>query len=355
MHFAVSWSMHHDCSRSTETARALRWATVIFTLGALVVMAPFWAPLLLATWVAIVTAPVCNRIARRFHAQSGAPAFLTVVLVLIVLLPIVFVALSLAVSLIDLVHNLRTSHSGSDVLQKLTSRSGGVAMQGLTPEKAFDFVRAHASSALHALSVVSGAVTQAVLGLVIFVAAYYLLLAKGAALYVWLIEHSPLAPQHTRRLGAAFAETGRGLLIGIGLTALLQGAVSTVGYVITGVPQAFVLGLLTVIAAFIPSVGSALVWVPVTAALFISGRTVPGVIMLAIGAFASTVDNIARPLLSRFGKLNLNGLVLFIAMLGGIAIFGAWGLMLGPLCVRLATESLELVRESRESREAGES
>jgi len=155
----------------------------------------------------------------------------------------------------------------------------GLQVQALmSPAKPLDFARTHAGSALNVPQVVSGAMTQAVVGLVVFVATFYMFLAKGAALYDWLIAHSPLSPPQSRRLGAAFAETGRGLLIGIGLTVLLQGAVATVGYVVTGVPQAFVLGLLTVIAAFIPSIGSALVWAPVTAALLIAGRTVPGVI-----------------------------------------------------------------------------
>jgi predicted PurR-regulated permease PerM len=107
--------------------------------------------------------------------------------------------------------------------------------------------------------------------------------------------------------------------------------------------------MLTVIATLIPSVGSALVWFPVAVALLVSGRTGAGIVMLVVGACTSTVDNLARPLLSRFGKLNLNGLLLFIAMLGGITIFGAWGILLGPLCVRLATESLEIFRETRRS------
>ncbi len=49
-------------------------------------------------------------------------------------------------------------------------------------------------------------------------------------------------------------------MVGVGLTALSQGAVATIGYLATGVPQALVLGMLTVFASLIPSVGSALVW-----------------------------------------------------------------------------------------------
>jgi len=43
----------------------------------------------------------------------------------------------------------------------------------------------------------------------------------------------------------------------------------------------------------------------------------------------------------------LHGLVLFVAMLGGIVLIGAWGLLLGPLVVRLAVEGLDMLREQR--------
>jgi predicted PurR-regulated permease PerM len=102
------------------------------------------------------------------------------------------------------------------------------------------------------------------------------------------------------------------MLIGTGLTALLQGALAMVGYFVTGVPQALILGLLT----------------------------------------ASTADNLVRPLLARYAELRLHSLLLFMAMLGGIVILGTWGLLFGPLFVRLATEGLTMLKEEREARGA---
>jgi AI-2E family transporter len=87
-------------------------------------------------------------------------------------------------------------------------------------------------------------------------------LIEGEAARDWFIDRCPLKRGHTQRLANVFAEVGRGILIGTGLTALLQGALATVGYFVTGVPQALVLGLLTVLASLIPSVGAALVWCP---------------------------------------------------------------------------------------------
>ncbi|HYP87219.1 MAG TPA: AI-2E family transporter, partial [Polyangiaceae bacterium] len=190
-----------------------------------------------------------------------------------------------------------------------------------------------------------GALTVIAVGVVVFVAAFYTFLLQGPQLYDWLVSHTPIGRERFHRFANAFVEVGRGLLIGVVLTALLQGAVATVGYVVCGVPQALVLGLVTVFASLIPSIGSGLVWAPVTAGLAFSGRPGAAAAMLAIGCVVSVVDNLVRPLLARYGELRMNGLLLFIAMLGGIAVFGAGGLLLGPLLVRLATEGLTILRE----------
>jgi predicted PurR-regulated permease PerM len=70
--------------------------------------------------------------------------------------------------------------------------------------------------------------------------------------------------------------------------------------------------------------------------------------VVGLGTVISVADNFMRPLLSRVANLDLNGFVLFVAMLGGIAIFGTWGLLLGPLAVRLGVEGLRIGRERRE-------
>ncbi len=71
--------------------------------------------------------------------------------------------------------------------------------------------------------------------------------------------------------------------------------------------------------------------------------------MLIIGLFVSVVDNLLRPLFARYADLAMNSLVLFVSMLGGIVVFGAWGLLLGPLLVRWAIEGLSMLREQRAS------
>jgi predicted PurR-regulated permease PerM len=70
--------------------------------------------------------------------------------------------------------------------------------------------------------------------------------------------------------------------------------------------------------------------------------------VLGLGAAVSVADNFARPLLAKYAKLDLPAYLLFVAMLGGIVVFGTWGLLAGPLFVRLAIEALRLGRERQE-------
>jgi predicted PurR-regulated permease PerM len=209
-----------------------------------------------------------------------------------------------------------------------------------------DLARRHGAGALSVARSVFGAAAVSVVGVVVFVAAFYALLLEGAHLHEWLLLHSPLPRGQFHRLSSVFDEVGRGLLVGVGLTALLQGALATIGYFLCAVPQPLVLGLVTVFASLIPSIGSGLVWAPVAVGLLIAGRPAAAVGMLVVGCVVGLADNVLRPLLAKYGQLRMHGLLLFISMLGGIAVFGPGGLLLGPLFVRLAQEGLVMLRET---------
>jgi predicted PurR-regulated permease PerM len=317
---------------------------------------PLWGAVLPAAWAAIIVQPLYRPLAKRIRGRQWAAALLTVLLVVMFLAPVLIITLSLSGAAVDLGKRLLESKSGGEALKALTAGGDGASIDlgKFNWQQALDLARRHGASAMGAAKSFLGAATIVVVGVVVFLASFYTFLVDGPRAYGWFLERSPLSRAHFHRLGSVFAEVGRGLLVGVGLTALLQGAVATIGYVVTGVPQPFVLGLVTVFASLIPSVGSGLVWVPVTAGLALSGRVGAAIVMLVIGCVVSVVDNLLRPMLSRYGKLRLNGLVTFIAMLGGIAAFGGGGLLLGPLFVRMAAEGLTMLREEREAGLEGE-
>ena len=277
----------------------------------------------------------------------------TVLLVIVGLAPLVVISLSLAAEASDIVERFSKSKDARETFGAILSgnSNGGASPQvptKLDARTAIDLGRQHGMSALTTASRVAGATTRGVVGMVVFVYGFYVFLVHGRSIYEWLRDHAPLDRSHFERLAGAFTQTGRGLLIGFGLTALIQGVIAAIGYLILGIPHALVLGLLTAIAALLPAVGTGLVWVPLASGLAIFGHWGQAIGVLVIGCVVSVGDNFLRPALSRYGKLDLPMFLLFVAMLGGFAAFGGWGLLLGPLLVRLSIEGLEILRHARD-------
>jgi predicted PurR-regulated permease PerM len=206
----------------------------------------------------------------------------------------------------------------------------------------------YGANAWAAVSVVARASASAAIGVLVFVAALYTFIVDGDRLHTWLRTHMPIPSEAFARLTNAFRETGRGLIVAGGGTALVQGAVATVAYVAIGIPRALLLGPLTALCAIVPLVGTALVWVPLAIELGATGQYWRAGVVVAVGAgIHSLIDNFIRPLFARYGRLTLPTFVVFVSMIGGVAVFGAAGALLGPLVVRLCAESLAIVFEMR--------
>jgi predicted PurR-regulated permease PerM len=340
--------LEHDRPARSRGQRNLSWALLVLSVGALLAFYPFWAPLLLASWMAILARPLHSKLGRSAGARSRAAGAVTVALVVLALAPLAVIGLSLVASALDLLQDLRGSGGLRESLSAMLASEPTLSRQDWNLQQVLELARRHGGGAVSTASRLFGAATSAVVGLFIFVYGFYTCLVDGRRAHDWLLVHSPLERRHFTRLVAAFVETGRGLILGVGLAALLQGVLATVGYLLIGVPQALILGLLTTFAALIPSIGTGLVWVPITVGLLMAGRTQAAIAVLVLGSAISLADNFARPLFSRTAHLELPAFVLFVAMLGGISVFGAWGLLAGPLFVRLAVEGWRLYREERD-------
>ncbi|HEU4410414.1 MAG TPA: AI-2E family transporter [Polyangiaceae bacterium] len=338
---------------ATYQKNALRLLAFLLGLAALHTLSPLWTALVLSAWVGKLARPLVRRFSRAVGGRERAAAVLTILLLLALVVPFLVLLAALTGDAVDLVRRVLASQGGRDALESIVS-GGGNGSAAETPfnwrgfgiGQAFDLFKQYGSNALRVLQTVAGAAAEVALWLFLFLLGSYTFLTDGPRAYRWLEARAPLHRRHTRRLVGAFHETGRGLLIGVGLTALVQGLGATVTYVALGVPRALVLGALTCFAALIPSFGTALIWVPVAAGLALAGRHVPAIILAVIGTVViGSLDNVLRPLLSRFGELRMPGFVLLAAMFGGLGVYGTWGLVLGPLVVRLLIEVLDILRE----------
>lgn len=319
---------------------ALSW----FAIGTL---APVGGPLILAAWFAHLFRPSYRRVVRWSAGRDRAAALVTVALVLALLVPLGVAAATLITGGRDLVSLIMKSEGGKGALEALVSRGSASNEPALPMLDVASLLREYGAGAWTAVSGVANASVEVFVALFVFYAAFFAMLIHGIRSHQWLLRHAPLGPRTVTRLVRAFHEAGRGLLVGTGLTALLQGTLATIAYLALGVPRAFVLGLFTMIAALIPSIGTAIVWVPIAAGLALTGSVIKAVILAGIGiGVIGVADNILRPVLTHNAHLELDSTLVLLTMLGGISAFGTFGLFLGPLVVRLAIEALAIAREA---------
>lgn len=342
-----------DGAGSVHSPRYGRWIAVALLAAAGLVVAPFLPWVVLSLWLGLFTRRIHGPVRKRLGGRSGIAAALTVSLLLVIALPIAAMVTSIVLDLIVLVRRLLESDQTQAMLVRLVQGDGDSASEAkqalASGEGVVDLLMAQGDRAWAIARQVAGAAAHLVIGLLIMVTGMYGVLVNGPAWYEWFEQHGPLPPAHLARYGGAFIETGRGLWFGIVGAGLSQSLIATTAYLIIGVPSALALGLLTLLLSVIPAIGTALVWVPVAAGLALTGRLGAAIALGIVGvALISTVDNLVRPYLARRGRLELSTWVVLVSMFGGVELIGGWGLLLGPLVVRLAKEAL-LIRSSASS------
>jgi predicted PurR-regulated permease PerM len=161
----------------------------------------------------------------------------------------------------------------------------------------------------------------------------------------------PINPHHTRRLMREIRRLGRIVVIGNFGTAVIQGVVAGIGYVIAHLPQPAFFGAMTAVTSLVPVFGTMLVWVPAGLALLFADHVGAGIFLLVWGSLAvvGVCDYFVRPKLVGRGE-TLSTWLTFVSLFGGLKLFGFVGFLLGPLLAGVAVSILRLYERSRRFR-----
>jgi predicted PurR-regulated permease PerM len=307
------------------------------------ILLPFYGTILWSAIIALLFAPMYGRLLARLKGRRTLAALLTLLVVLvIVILPFVLISAALAREAALVFQRLQSGdldpglyfHGLFDALPDwmvgLLDRVGLVNFATLQRRLADALTQGSQFIASQALSI--GQNTFEFIASV-FITLYlsFFLIRDGEGLARRMRRAMPLAPEHKQELFGKFATVIRATVKGNLLVAAVQGALGGLAFWYLGVRGALLWAMLMAFLSLLPAIGAGLVWVPVALYFFMTGAIWQSLALTAWGVLViGLVDNVLRPVL--VGKdTRMPDYVVMITTLGGMAVFGIHGFVLGPV------------------------
>ncbi len=333
---------------------------VAISAAFLFVISPFAGAIFWAIVMAIVFDPVHARIEKKMGKRKTLAALATVLLcVVMVILPLTLIAGSLVQQGAMLYNKVNAGQFIPGVyFEQIIARLPAWAVKMLEAVGMGDFATlqttisdatARGSKFIAAQAVSIGQNTvDFVIGLGIMLYLLFFMLRDGTMLSARICEALPMSRTNTQYLLDKFTTVIRATFRGNVIVAAVQGTLGGLLFWFMGISAALLWGVLMAFLSLLPAIGAALIWAPVALYLLITGELGKGAVMIAFGVLViGLVDNILRPML--VGKdTRLPDYVVLVSTVGGMALFGLSGFVIGPMVAALflATWTIFMARRA---------
>ncbi|HET7608584.1 MAG TPA: AI-2E family transporter [Gammaproteobacteria bacterium] len=313
---------------------------LVVTLAFFWLIRGFLQPIFWAVALGIVVFPLHARLQRRLHNRRGLAASISVVtVVIVVILPLIGLGAAVANEGAALYNRLQTGgHGIGDIFTRVEQRMPQVTALiervGVDPTRLQEQAQSAAVAvsraiAERALSIGSGTLR----GTIFFFLMLYLLfffLRDGPRILDALIRALPLGDQRERHLFGRFAEVSRATIKGTLVIGIVQGTIGGIAFAALGISAPVLWGTVMALLSILPAVGTALVWLPASIFLLLTGHIFGGIALIFVGLVPiGLVDNLLRPVL--VGRdTQLPDYLILLSTLGGLAAFGLAGIVIGP-------------------------
>ncbi|MBW2323621.1 MAG: AI-2E family transporter [Deltaproteobacteria bacterium] len=327
---------------------------LIFSLFlAVLILRPFAQPIILAIVLASLFHPVHVRFVRLYRGRQ-IPAALTVVFLItfLIIIPMLLFLSALFAQGVESFNQIYTWLNEGNFQKTIENPKIAVYMEWVRQNFTFiDFGKLDLQDNLMGLSKslaqvllsrganlvgnITGIITS--FFIMVFIAFYFI--KDGEKLVERIKYLSPLSENQEEQIFGKVKNVARSVLVGSFLTACCQGIAGGIGLAIVGIPALF-WGAVMAIASLIPIVGTALVWVPAVVYLIIMGKWISAIFLTIYSmVLVGSIDNFLRPYFMK-GQAEMSPFIIFLAIIGGIQLFGLMGILYGPLIISFATVML---------------
>lgn len=329
-----------------------RWIALLAATGIALylcwlMLRPFITVLEWAAVLVIIFYPVHKRLARKIKRRGLSALLSSVLVILILVAPLVFLTIALANELSGVAERL------PDVAQLLNSKTGTlgrvskwahdhIALDGARSQ---EFVIEQLKSAGTALLGQSLGLVENLLGAIVraffVIITMYYLFRDGDRIVRALPSALPLSVNQSEAIFARVSQVVSASVYGVVSIAMLQGLLGGLAFWALGVPSPILWGTVLAFVCMIPIAGSFFVWLPASFYLILTGHWTKGVLLALWGALViSTIDNFLRPKLIK-NQTRLPELFVFFSVLGGMSVFGLLGIVLGPVMLAITLGLLD--------------
>jgi len=330
----------------------------IVTVAFIWILMPFFGAVLWGVALAILFTPLYRWLLRKFPRRKNTAALSTLAICLvIVILPLAMIGVSLVQQVLVVAQDIRTGQINfAAYFQQIL---GALPRWVMNILERFDLTNMASLESRITAGAAQGSQIVAGQALTIgqntfdffvsfFVMLYllYFLLRDGPALSKTVRDALPLAKPHTHYLLNKFTTVIRATIKGNVAVAAAQGIIGGVTFSLMGLQGSLLWGALMAFLSLLPAVGAALIWGPVAIYFLAVGAIGKGLGLIFVGVFViGLVDNILRPLL--VGKdTQMPDYIVLMSTIGGMALFGINGFVIGPVIAALFMAAWSLFANS---------
>ena len=331
----------------------------VVTVAFIWILLPFYGAVFWAVILGILFAPMQRRLQLKLGWERNLTSLLTLSICLVIaILPVIILAFFLFQEGAILYKNIESGeldiagyvsnfkHSLPPYFQHLLDRAGVGELSGLREKIIKSAVTGNEFFATQAFSFGQGTF-DFVVSFFVMLYLLYFFLRDGADLARQVRAAVPLQEHQKRRLQLKFNRVVRATVKGNLLVAITQGALGGLIFWFLDIPSVLLWSVLMAFLSLLPAVGAGIIWAPAAAFFLLGGAVWQGVVLGLYGIFViGLVDNVLRPIL--VGKdTKMPDYLILISTLGGLAIFGLNGFVIGPLIAALFISSWAIFLETK--------
>lgn len=318
---------------------------LIFTALTVIIFLPYLGVILFAAVMGVILTPLQKYIEQYVPNRTIASSIMITVTLLFILIPISYIGFQLFREM----QEVYQSWQGGEIsgITEFTNSIEAIVNQ-YYPGFSLD-ISSHLGQILNWTannigSIVSGTLTFTI-DILLFIFALFFFLRDGDTFMGWYASVSPLSHEQDKKIIKNLKATINSVIRGTLFIAIIQGALAGIGFAIFGINNVAMWGFLAAVSAILPAIGVGLVFIPLVAYLLITGSIGAGLGLALWGLIiVGLADNLLIPYFYTRG-VTIHPLFILFSVLGGVAVIGITGFVLGPLILSVIVSLADMYRE----------